>query len=72
MAATPSEAQRVFLAEASKLPHFGSRLFALESISDKRVRGPCTLCISREGLSFLHPVRAPLASERERERERER
>jgi myosin-15 len=55
-AVTPTDAQRAFLVEASKMPLFGSRMFALDSISDKRVRGPCTLCISREGLSFLHPV----------------
>lgn len=54
--ASPLEAQREFLVEASKLPLFGARIFALDSISDKRVRGPCSLAISREGLAFLHPV----------------
>lgn len=54
--ASPIEAQREFLVEASKLPLFGARIFALDSISDKRVRGPCSIAISRDGLAFLHPV----------------
>jgi len=54
--ATPLEAQREFLQEASKLPLFGARIFALNSITDKRVPGPCSLAISRYGLAFLDPI----------------
>ena len=52
---TTTEAQRDFLRLTSKLPLYGSRFFPLDHVTDKRIVGPCILCINKKGLTFLHP-----------------
>jgi myosin-15 len=46
---------RQFLVIVSKFPLCGSRFFYLESVSDRRIDGPCLMAINKSGISFLRP-----------------